>query len=40
MEDLSQVHPEVYASFGQLLDMDPADVEGMGLHFEVLLLWL
>ena len=35
MEDLRQVHPEVHASFMQLLSMDPSAVEGMNLSFEV-----
>ena len=35
MRDLAQVHPEVHASFLQLLDMDPSAVQGMGLSFEV-----
>lgn len=35
LEDLQQVHPEVHASFVQLLAMEPQAIAALDLRFEV-----
>ncbi len=35
LQDLSELHPEVARSLSQLLVMQPEEVEGLGLVFQV-----